>query len=209
MGKGTKILILSIICNLLITASLGAFAYYKFPKLFQDKTKNDLIADFYAVENAVYVSPHSLRKALDKGEQPYTIVDLRSQQEYEKEHIISAVNIPAYSDPDTSAYGEVDRIAGEFKKLPQGKDIVVYCYSMPCMTGRKIGQMLADQGIYVKHLGIGWNEWRYYWNLWNHEHEWDQTKVEDYTASGKEPGTPKKKGQDPVTPCSLDNNFGC
>jgi len=37
------------------------------------------------------------------------------------------------------------------------------------MTGRKIGKMLAEKEIYVKHPNIGWNEWRYYWNLWNHE----------------------------------------
>lgn len=75
------------------------------------------------------------------------------------------------------------------------------------MTGRKAGQMLAEKGIYVKHLGIGWNEWRYFWNLWNHEHEWDKTKVEDYVATGTEPGFLKIKSDSSV--CSTDNEFGC
>lgn len=75
------------------------------------------------------------------------------------------------------------------------------------MTGRKVGKMLAEHGIYVKHFGIGWNEWRYYWNLWNHEHEWNATNVEDYISSGKEPGTPKIKTDS--TACQITNSFGC
>lgn len=201
-----KTVLISVICSFFVSSIVGLALYYK---IMQKPTEDQLIRDFYNIENAVYVSPHGLRKSMDKGEQHYTIVDLRSQQEYEKEHVVGAVNIPAYSDPDTSAYGDVGRIVAAFKKLPKDKEVVVYCYSMPCMTGRKIGKMLTEHGIYVKHLGIGWNEWRYYWNLWNHELEWDQTKVEDYVVTGKEPGKPKKKSTNPLAPCSLDNTFGC
>lgn len=170
------------------------------------KTSNQLIYDFYATENAVYVSPHSLRKKMDMDDQSYVLVDLRSPQEYEKEHIIGAVNIPAYKDPDTTAYEEKDRIVNQFKQLPKDKDIIIYCYSMPCMTGRKIGLTLAENGILVKHLGIGWNEWRYFWTLWNHEHEWNLTKVEDYIFQGKEPGTPERK--ELPSPCG-EGQFSC
>lgn len=195
-----------ILLNFIISASLGIVLY---KNLNVQPTKNELIYDFYKIENAVYVSPHGLRKSMDAGKLDYTIVDLRSRQEYENEHIIGAINIPAYSDPDTSAYDEVDRIVGEFRKLPNDKEIVVYCYSMPCMTGRKIGLMLANHDIFVKHLGIGWNEWRYYWNLWNHELEWTQTDVKNYIQVGSEPGIPQKKEIDPFSPCTLDNAFGC
>lgn len=184
--------------NILVAAAVGALvgSLVTFALLSQ-KTQapsfSDLIKQFYEIENAVYVSPHSLRRQMDKGEQNYTLVDLRSPQEYEKEHIISAINIPAYKDPNTSAYEEKDRIIAEFKQLPKDKDIIVYCYSMPCMTGRKVGKILSDKGIFVKHLGIGWNEWRHFWTLWNHEHEWDKTRPEDYVVSGKEAGTPQKR----------------
>jgi len=161
---------------------------------------NDLIRDYYMIETAVLVSPHGLRKKMDKGAEDYVLVDVRSAQEYEKEHIVGAVNIPAYKDPDTSAYGDVERIVGAFRELPRDKEIIVYCYSIPCMTGRKIGKLLAANGIYVKHLGVGWNEWRYYWKTWNHEHEWDTTKPEDYVISGKEPGVSKKH---PTTGCPV------
>ena len=110
----------------------------------------------------------------------------------------------------TSAYGDVERIVNVFKELKknnQNKDVVVYCYSIPCMTGRKIGKMLAEKGVYVKHLGIGWNEWRYYWNLWNHEHEWNKTNVMNYVTNGKSPGNPILKINS--TSCKIEGQFGC
>lgn len=205
-----KTVVTAFLVSLLVSSTVGGAVYVIVSASVKQKpTKNELIAEFYAVENAVHVSPHSIRKAMDKGEQQYTLVDLRSKEEYEKSHIVGAVNIPAYSDPDTSAYGDVDRIVAGFRQLPQDKDIIVYCYSMPCMTGRKVGAMLAEHGIYVKHLGIGWNEWRYFWNLWNHEHEWNKTKVEEYVATGSEPGVAKRKEGNPLSPCTLDSTFGC
>ncbi len=151
-------------------------------------TRNDLIREFYETENAVLASPHSIRKNIADG--TFVLVDLRSQEEYETAHIIGAVNIPAYATPDKSDYGAVDRIVSSFEKLraeSPDKDIIVYCYSTPCMTGRKVGKMLAERGIYVKHLGIGWNEWRYHWDLWNHDGE-KKVNPRDYIISGTEPG---------------------
>lgn len=202
MKSSIRIIVFAII----VAAISGALAGFLVLK-YQSPSQNELIKDFYLTENAVHVSPHGLRGKMDKGINDFVLVDLRSQEEYEKEHIMSAINIPAYKDPDTSAYGDIDRIFGEFSKLPKDKEIIVYCYSVPCMTGRKIGKLLAENGIYVKHLGIGWNEWRYFWNSWNHEHEWDTTNVEDYIASGKEPGIPKIK--DNSQGCPIEGDFGC
>lgn len=199
------------IITIVISAVIGSLTTIAITKIIpaREKTANELIREFYLVENAVHVSPHSIRGQMDKGGGNYVLVDLRSSQEYEREHIISAVNIPAYTDPNTSAYQEVDRIVGAFKKLiaenPK-KDIIVYCYSMPCMTGRKIGKMLVEHDIYVKHLGVGWNEWRFYWNLWNHEHELSARKPEDYIWKGKEPGIPKTR--ELPSPCG-EGEFSC
>lgn len=169
-------------------------------------TAQESIAEFYRIENAVHVSPHSLRGKMDKGDKGFVLVDLRSPQEYQREHIIGAVNIAAYTDPNTSAYDEKDRITAGFRALPEGKEVIVYCYSMPCMTGRKVGQMLAEQGIFVKHLGIGWNEWRHFWTLWNHEHEWASTAPEMYIATGTDPGVPLQR--ELPSPCG-EGEFAC
>jgi rhodanese-related sulfurtransferase len=202
MKETIKISVLAIIFGALagIAATFAVLDYQK-------PDQNALIKDYYLTENAVHVSPHHLRKAMAKGDDSYILVDLRSAEEYEREHIVGAINIPAYKDPDTSAYNDVERIVGAFAELSQDKEIIVYCYSMPCMTGRKIGKMLAERDIYVKHLEIGWNEWRYFWNLWNHEHEWEQTNVEDYIASGSEPGTPEVKIDSAI--CPIEGGLGC
>ena len=202
-----KIYFLMIIISLFI----GTFVGTVFSNIIYEEkemTKEDLIKEYYEIENAVMVSPHSIRKKIGEGDTGFVLVDLRSQQEYETEHIIGAVNIPAYITPDTSNYDDVDRIVNSFKTLKEEnpeKDIIVYCYSAPCMTGRKIGKMLSENEIFVKHLGIGWNEWKYYWDLWNHDGE---TKVDptDYVATGNEPGFLKIEAA--LETCGL-GDFGC
>lgn len=203
--KSDKIIILAIVFG----ALSGALTSFTVLNL-NISTSEDRILDFYLTENEVHVSPHHIRKAMTNGDETFILVDLRSQEEYENEHIIGALSIPAYKTPDESAYGDVERITNSFKELERAnpeKEIIVYCYSIPCMTGRKIGKMLAENGIYVKHLGVGWNEWRYFWTLWNHPHEWNNTFVEDYVIGGKEPGKIKEgiisKG------CSIEGEFGC
>jgi len=201
MKKSVKILVLAVLLAVISSIITSSIILNIQP------SKEDLMEDFYLTETAIHVSPHGLRKHIAKGDDDFIIVDLRSQEEYEKEHIIGAVNIPAYKSPDKSAYGDVERIVSEFAKLPKDKDIIVYCYSIPCMTGRKVGKMLAEHGIYVQHLGIGWNEWRYYWDLWNHEHEWNVTDVQDYIAVGSEPGI-FETGVD-STVCDIKGELGC
>lgn len=193
-----------------IIGSLMMYVLLK-PASTDRSSTQELIRDFYATETAVHVSPHSLRKKMDKGDASFVLIDVRSPVEYEKEHIIGAINIPAYKDPDTSIAFETDidaknRILEEFRKLSNEKEIIVYCYSVPCMTGRKIGNLLAGEGIYVKVLGIGWNEWRYAWTSWNHAHEWATTKSEDYIQIGKEPGTPVQR--ELPSPCGA-GDLGC
>lgn len=209
MKKISAIMVLAVILAIVFGAIAGALATSVVLKL-KSENKNNLIADFYSVENAVHVSPHHIRKAMTEGDDSFILVDLRSQEEYEKEHIVGAVSIPAYKTPDVSAYGDVERIVNSFKQLKKenpDKEIIVYCYSIPCMTGRKIGKMLTEYGIYVKHLEIGWNEWRYFWTLWNHPHEWNTTRVEDYVIGGSEPGEMKEGLISKA--CLIEGEFGC
>ena len=73
------------------------------------------------------------------------------------------------------------------------------------MSGRKIGKMLTEYDIYVKHLGIGWQEWRYYWNLWNHDGE-TPVNPANYIISGLEPG---EFSELDISGCVLGGDFGC
>ena len=70
-----------------LSGSLASILILKF----YTSNENDLIKDFYSTENAVQVSPHSIRKAIDKDGGNFILVDLRSQEEYEKEHIVDRI----------------------------------------------------------------------------------------------------------------------
>lgn len=199
-------LLIKLVIIFIIGTLIGQLGVILIEKKFLAPDDKELIAQYYDTENLVSVSPHGLRGKMDVGDTSFVLVDLRSAEEYEKEHITGAINIPAYSDKDHSAYDDVDRIVESFKNLPDNTDVITYCYSSACMTSRKIGKMLADHKIYVKHLNIGWNEWRYDWNSWNHEHEWDGTKPEDYISTGKEPGKLEMHG---IPGQCTEGNFGC
>jgi len=193
-----------------VIGGVVASAFFSVLEQPDELTTEDRIAEFYATETAVLVSPHHLRKGMDKGAQDFVLVDVRSNEEYVENHIIGAVSIPAYENRYHSAYDQVERIVSGFEKIQAenpGKDIIVYCYSIPCMSGRKVGKMLADHGIYVKELGVGWNEWRHFWTLWNHEHEWDVTNPDDYIINGTEPGFPLLQLNN--TGCKVEGEFGC
>lgn len=200
----TKIKQVALIVLIGIVAGLvGAWLF----EALDSDSEEELIKNYYETENAVIVSPHSLRKMMAKGEDNFILVDLRSEEEYNLSHIAGAINIPAYKDKDNSDYGAVERIVSSFENLPAGKDIIVYCYSKPCMTGRKVGKILAERDVYVKHLGIGWNEWKYDWTGWNHEHEWNITSVDDYISSGPEPGSVNGANKSKV--CPIGGSVGC
>ena len=178
---------------------------------FSQQRDYELRSHYYRSEVATLESPHGVRMGIAKGEEDFILVDIRSQQEYEDGHIIGALNVPAYINPEISVYSEANRISNDFVKIKEkypNKQIIIYCYSTSCMSGRKIGSMLTTQGFYVKELSIGWNEWRNDWNMWNYPTEWETTDVKNYIHSGKNPGV--YKGYDSFSGgCSLSKDFDC
>lgn len=156
-------------------------------------SENDRRKEFYESEMSVAVSPATLKKWVDTKDQNYILVDLRSAGEFEKEHFVTAVNIPA---------GSMDEVqlVDAFKKLDLKKSVVVHCYSAYCTLGREVGRELSRNGIYVKELNIGWSELRYHWDIWNPGAK--NTDGEKYIVKGD----PKKPAV--ITPCT-EGKFGC
>ncbi len=185
------------------------------------ESQNNLIKDYYDTGTATLISPHHLRKDIMKGDSYlYNLVDLRLIEEYEEEHIITAINIPvqlSINEKLALNYTNVtdeERIVSAFRALGNnGKQTVVYCYSSACMTGRNVGRLLAENGIFVKELGVGWNDWRYDWNAWNYPSEWAETEVLEYVFSGSEPGKFDVNafdfGDKNSTTCAIENSLSC
>jgi len=158
----------------------------------------ELMAKTYMAEVATHVSPTSVRHSIEIEDEERIIVDLRSVADYERGHIVTAVNIPA----STLLEG---MLVEEFKALPEGKEIVLYCYSTSCMLSAKTAGTLAQNGIFVQYMTIGWNEWRYDWNMWNGQ--FVDTNPLQYSAVGSEPGIhtgPKSKAG-----CAAGGSEGC
>ncbi|NQZ85558.1 MAG: rhodanese-like domain-containing protein [Nanoarchaeales archaeon] len=185
------------------------------------ESKDNLIKQYYTSETATLISPHHLRNDLMKGDSYlYNLVDVRLIDAYEKEHIVSAINIPIQLTINEklrlnyTTVTDEERVVAAFAELENnGKQTLIYCYSSSCMAGRNVGRLLAENGIFVKELGIGWNEWRYDWNSWNYPEEWNNTEVLDYIAVGEEPGVIDVNAFDfsnkSSTTCAADNNLGC
>jgi len=176
---------------------------------FSSPTTEAKIAEYYAVENLVSVSPYDIKSALQRNTQDsFVLVDLRSEVEYQEGHITSAINIPNYIDSAISGQSNNERIVQAFAALAvenPGKDIITYCYSAACMASRKVGHALSEHNIFTKHLNIGWYEWKYYWTMWNGE---DGLSSEDFITAGNEPGIPNLEDTI-ISPCAEDSEFGC
>ncbi len=165
-----------------------------------EPTVTELQAEFYAEEAATHVSPHSIRERMDKGDDSFILVDVRAVEDYEREHIIGAINI------DTGQ--PLKDTLEAFRSLPADKQVIIYCYSTACMNGRKAGNFLAENGIYVQEMTVGWNEWRYGWEMWNYDTEWDDHQVEDYVIAGSEPGTPTVSEEED-SGCPIGGSLSC
>jgi len=138
-----------ILCAL-IAVVCGSLASLAVSSLSQ-KSAGDRIKDFYLTESAVGVSPADFTASLNNGNPMGLAVDLRSKSAYDASHLSGAVNVPAES-------MDVDQLVTAFSKLPKDKPIITYCYSSYCMLSIHVGEALAEHGIFVKHMNLGWQE---------------------------------------------------
>jgi len=149
------------------------------------------------------MSPHGLRKSMNRGYIDYILVDTRAKEDYERGHITGAINI----DSEAGSEG----VLSQFKELRDSsdKDILIYCYSASCMNGRKVGALLAKSSIYVKELTVGYNEWEFSPEIWNYPAEIATLNIEDYITRGEGVGGIIRNDEALLKGCSIDNELGC
>ncbi|MEX0917125.1 MAG: rhodanese-like domain-containing protein [Candidatus Paceibacterota bacterium] len=135
----------SLVCIALISGALAGAGVVVFFQILQGE-KSDSKA-YYRGEVAANVSPHELEEMLVSGED-VIVVDLRDSGSYGAGHVLSALNIT----------GSEEEVLEQFRNLPKEKMVITYCYNDHCMLSRKVGDLLAQHGIYVKHLTAGFEE---------------------------------------------------
>src|SRR3989338_2708172 len=101
--------------------------------------------DYYSTELAYMVSPTDIIARMGANDTSYVLMDVRDPASYAKGHALGAVSVP---------YEQISSY-----EVPEGKELIVYCWAHSCMLSRKAGLAFAERGIAVKELNIGWNEW--------------------------------------------------
>jgi len=190
--KNSYVIAITVIIGIVL-GTMGSFLAVTYAM----NTSQQRYKDFYDTENLVSVSPATIKQKMDTGVHDYILVDLRSAAEYDQEHIIGAINIPGTQN--------ITSMVDAFRQLPANKDIILYCYSAACTLSRQVGQILAQNGIFAKHLNIGWSEWRYHWDLWNPES--NVTENMSYIQQGSEPGVPVLSND--TSSCYASGGLGC
>ena len=88
----------------LASAVVGALAALTVSN-FLNSGNSGLIRDFYNTEVAVSVSPSDFINHLKAGQLDGLLIDLRSQKEYEKAHLVTSVNVPAGNERAAACFG--------------------------------------------------------------------------------------------------------
>lgn len=106
--------------------------------------------------------PLLLSSKLRKKEVGITIIDIRSKEDFDKGHILTALSLPIYGTTLVDKNGDVDE--GEIKKLlgtylKSGELIIVYGQNAYSTIPIDIVALVNDRFPNIKPLAIGWEEW--------------------------------------------------
>lgn len=133
------------------------------------------------VASAYVYDPYQLILGFEDTE--YVLVDLRSKKEFEIEHIRGAINLPVYEDISELKDFELDQndFLKTFEDVTDPKNTyIIYGNTENSFYVKDALQMLRRAGKNAYRLGIGWNEWRHFRNLWIPESQWDTFNLDMY-----------------------------
>ncbi len=106
------------------------------------------IGDPVATAQIRFISATHLKKMIDSGE-PLRLVDVRSREDYAKEHIKGAISMP------------LDSLDKAKEQLKADDPIIVYCDSFVCSASTSAAKMLTNMGFKnVRDYKGGLREWK-------------------------------------------------
>jgi rhodanese-related sulfurtransferase len=148
-----------------------------------------LFAKESVFDGAAVYDPYVLKMDLDRGELPYLLLDLRSVEEFETEHIRGAISLPTYTSlKDLPKHSLNEKKIMEKIESLDAKDraVVVYAHTRDSKLAQDTALILRKNGHEVSVLGVGWNEWRHFRNLWLPEPEWNTVELNNYIEGREE-----------------------
>lgn len=121
-----------------------------------------------------YFDPIELMDTSKRNE--IVLLDVRSSEEYQKEHIVGALSYPLYMiQNEKIKYVESESLSTE--GIDKTKSIVVYGPSNSFQRQQAFVSELKKQGFNAKLLAVGWNELRHFQNMWIPEGLWGKIDV--------------------------------
>jgi DNA-binding transcriptional ArsR family regulator/rhodanese-related sulfurtransferase len=87
-------------------------------------------------------------KTLNELQQPFTLLDLRPEDEYAAGHIPNAINVP------------IEKLAQKLSDFDVHHTLIVYCRGPYCMWSKQALDELQKLGISAQRLAEGYPEWR-------------------------------------------------
>lgn len=105
-----------------------------------------------------------LASKLKKGEKDLEIIDIRTKKEFDKGHIVTAVNIPVYESEIVTDEGDLDTKAvfeafDEYMKTDT--ILIIYAQNAYSTLPSDIAKLLNSGSKTVKALAVGFEEWEH------------------------------------------------
>ena len=120
------------------------------------------VASYFEAKLEAEWGPYDLKRALDHRAREIVVLDTRTPDAFQDEHLPQAVNIPT------------DQLAQRLSELPKNKEVVPYCWSITCHLATRAAFLLAKKGYRVHELAGGIELWK--------EHEFPVVSAPKETA---------------------------
>lgn len=145
----------------------------KIEKKYKNISYTSKIKEFINYALNLYYDPLDLINYLKKPNEKLLLVDVRDKKSFEKEHIKTAV-----------FFENINQI----KKLSNNgkKEIVLYGNYQGEKKVFQIAFNLLNQGLQVKILTIGYNQFRHLRMFWLPQSQWDEVKIDDFIEATSE-----------------------
>ena len=108
------------------------------------------VASYFEAKLEAEWGPYDLKRALDNRAQEIVVLDTRTPDAFQDEHLPQAINIPT------------DQLAQRLSELPKNKEVVPYCWSITCHLATRAALLLARKGYRVHELAGGIGMWKEY-----------------------------------------------
>ena len=91
--------------------------------------------------------PIELERMIQSKENNFTVVDVREAEDFAKEHVPGAINLP---------HEKWESLEG----LQKNKTNIVYCYNQTCHLAAKACVLFASKGYPVMEMDGGFKAWK-------------------------------------------------